>query len=86
MAVLILQLTTDHRNVGTVVLALALIPSGDMSDVLASSGSKAAALSVHGLTCLLMLFAGLLLFTRFAWVRTYGTGVRRSSRRIYAPV
>ena len=59
--VLTLLLATSHRTVGIAVLVFALIPLGDMSNVLASGGSKVTALSVHGLTCLVMLLAGLLL-------------------------
>ena len=65
VVVFTLLLTTDHRTVGIVVLVLALIPFGDMSNVLASGGSKATALSVHGLTCLVMLLAGFLLIPLF---------------------
>ena len=65
VVVLTLLLATNHRTVGTVVLVLALIPFGDMSNVLASGGSKATALSVHGLTCLVMLLTGLLLVPVF---------------------
>ena len=65
VAVLTLLLTTDHRTVGIALLALALIPFGDMSNVLASDGSKATALSVHGLTCAVMVLAGLLLIRVF---------------------
>jgi len=39
----------------------AIIPFGDMSNVLASGGRKVTAFSVHGLTCAVMLLAGLLL-------------------------
>ena len=65
LAVFTLLSTTSHRTVGIVVLVLALIPFGDMSNVLASGGSKTTALSVHGLTCLVMLLAGLLLIPVF---------------------
>lgn len=65
VVVLTLLLVTSHRTVGIVVLVLALIPFGDMSNVLASGGSKARALSVHGLTCLVMLVTGLLLVPVF---------------------
>ena len=61
LAVLTLMLATDSRTVGIVLLVLALIPFGDMSNVLISGGRKATALSVHGITCAVMLFAGLLL-------------------------
>ena len=61
VAVLTLMLTTNNRTVGIVLLVCALIPFGDMSNVLASGGRKATAFSVHGLTCVTMIFAGLLL-------------------------
>ena len=61
LAVLTLMLTTDSRTVGIVLLVFAIIPFGDMSNILMSGGRKATALSVHGLTCAVMLFAGLLL-------------------------
>ncbi|MBE7158941.1 MAG: DUF4267 domain-containing protein [Rhodospirillales bacterium] len=64
-AVLILLLTTDRRDVGILFLVFAAIPFGDMSNILISGGRKATAFSVHGLTCLLMLFAGLLLIRAF---------------------
>ena len=50
-----------NRTVGIVLLVLAIIPFGDMSNVLASDGRKVTAFSVHGITCAVMLFAGLLL-------------------------
>jgi hypothetical protein len=61
LAVLTLMLTTDSRTVGIVLLAFAIIPFGDMSNILASSGRRATAFSVHGVTCAVMLFSGLLL-------------------------
>ena len=61
VAVLTLMLTTDSRTVGILLLVLALIPFGDMSNVLASGGRKATAFSVHGVTSALMVLAGLLL-------------------------
>lgn len=61
LLVLTLMLTTDHRTVGIALLVFAVIPFGDMSTVLASGGRKATALLVHGITCAVMLFAGLLL-------------------------
>ena len=61
LAVLTLMLTTNNRTVGILLLVLAFIPFGDMSNILVSGGRKATAFSVHGLTCLVMLFAGLLL-------------------------
>ena len=61
LAVLTLMLTTDSRTVGILLLVFAIIPFGDMSINLAWGGSKSRAFSVHGVTCAVMLFAGLLL-------------------------
>jgi hypothetical protein len=61
LAVLALILTADKHSLGFVLLALAIIPLGDMSIVLGSGGSKSAAFSIHGLTCAVMLAAGLIL-------------------------
>ena len=61
LAVLTLMLMSDSRTLGIVLLVLAIIPLGDMCNVLASGGRKATAFSVHGATCAVMLFAGLLL-------------------------
>jgi len=61
LAVLTLMVTTNSRTVGIVVLVFATIPFGDMSNILLSGGRRATALSVHGVTCAVMLFAGLLL-------------------------
>ena len=61
LALLTLMLTTDSRTVGIVLLVFAIIPFGDMSNILVSGGRKATAFSVHGVTCAIMLFAGLLL-------------------------
>ena len=55
------MLPTDNRTVGIVLLVFAMIPFGDMSNILVSGGRKATALSVHGVTCAVMLVAGLLL-------------------------
>jgi hypothetical protein len=65
LVVLVLLLTADHRTVGVVVLVLASIPLGDMLNVIASGGRKSTALSVHGFTCLVMLFTGLLFLHAF---------------------
>jgi hypothetical protein len=65
LAVLTLLLTTNSRTVGIVLLVFALIPFGDMSNILLSGGRKATAFSVHGVTCVVMLFAGLLLIHAF---------------------
>jgi len=61
LAVLTLMLTTDSRTIGIVLLVFALIPFGDMSNILAAGGRKATAFSVHGVTCAVMLVVGLLL-------------------------
>ncbi|HWB83186.1 MAG TPA: DUF4267 domain-containing protein [Bryobacteraceae bacterium] len=61
LAVLTLMLTTDSRTVGIILLAFAIIPFGDMSNILVSGGRKFTAFSIHGVTCAVMLFAGLLL-------------------------
>ena len=65
LAVLTLMLTTNNRTVGIVFLDFALIPFGDMSNILASGGRKVTAFSVHGVTCVVMLFAGLALIHAF---------------------
>jgi hypothetical protein len=61
LAVLTMMLTADSRTVGMIVLVFAMIPFGDMSNILVSGGRKATAFSVHGVTCAVMLLAGLLL-------------------------
>ena len=61
LVVLALMLTTDSRSVGIALLVLAITPFGDMSVVLKSGGSKSAAFSIHGITCVAMLVVGLLL-------------------------
>ena len=61
LVVLIIMLTADRRSVGIALLVEAIIPLGDMSIILGSGGSKSRALSVHGVTCAVMLVAGLLL-------------------------
>lgn len=65
LAVLTLMLTTNSRTVGIVLLVFTLIPFGDMTNILLSGGRKATAFSVHGVTCAVMLFAGLLLVHAF---------------------
>src|SRR3984893_15013391 len=60
LAVLTLMLTTDSRTVGILLLVFAIIPFGDMCNILVSGGRKATAFSVHGLTCAVMLLAGIL--------------------------
>ena len=61
LALLTMMLTTDSRTVSILLLVFAIIPFGDMSNILVSGGRKATAFSVHGVTCAVMLFAGLLL-------------------------
>jgi uncharacterized membrane protein len=61
LALLILMLTTDARAVGIVLLVFAIIPFGDMSNILLSGGRKLTAFSVHGVTCAVMLVVGVLL-------------------------
>lgn len=61
LALLTTMLATDARTVGILVLVFAVIPFGDMSNILVSGGRKATAFSVHGVTCAVMLVAGLLL-------------------------
>lgn len=61
LAVLTLMSTTDSRTVGLVLLVFTVIPFGDMTNILVSGGRKATAFSVHGVTCAVMLGAGLLL-------------------------
>jgi hypothetical protein len=61
LVVLTMMLTADRRTVGIALLVEAIIPLGDMSIVLGSGGSKSRALSVHGVTCVVMLVVGLLL-------------------------
>ena len=61
MLVLTMMLTADRRLVGIALLVYAIIPLGDMSIVLGSGGSKSRAFSIHGVTCAVMLVAGLLL-------------------------
>ena len=61
LVVLSMMLTADSRLVGITLLVFAIIPFGDMSIILGSGGSKSRAFSVHGVTCVAMLVAGLLL-------------------------
>jgi Domain of unknown function (DUF4267) len=61
LVVLTIMLTTDTRTVGIALLVEAIAPLGDMSNVLASGGSKSTAFSVYGVTCAVMLAVGLFL-------------------------
>jgi hypothetical protein len=61
LVVLTLMLTTNAGTVGIALLVEAIVPLGDMSNVLASGGSKSTAFSVHGATCAVMVIVGLFL-------------------------
>ena len=61
LAVLTLMLATDSRTVGIILLVFAVIPFGDMCNILGSGGRKVTAFSVHGVTCAVMLITGILL-------------------------
>jgi hypothetical protein len=61
LVVLAMMLIADGQMAGIALLALAIIPFGDMSIILGSGGRKATAFAVHGVTCATMLVAGLLL-------------------------
>ena len=61
LVVLAMMLTADRRLVGIALLVEAIVPLGDMSIILASGGSKAKALSIHGVTCAVMLVVSVLL-------------------------
>jgi hypothetical protein len=61
LVVLTMMLTTDTRSVGIALLVEAIVPLGDISIVLGSGGSRSKALSIHGVTCAVMLVVGLLL-------------------------
>jgi len=65
LLVLTMMLTLGARSVGIALLVLAITPLGDMSIILASSGSKSAAIFIHGITCVAMLVVGLLLIHAF---------------------
>jgi uncharacterized membrane protein len=65
LAVLTLMLTTGSRTVGIVLLVFSITPFGYMSNILVSGGRKATAFFVHGVTCAVMLFVGLLLMHLF---------------------
>ena len=61
LVLLAMMLTADTRTVGIVLLVLAIIPFGDMFNILVSGGRKTTAFSVHGVTCAVMLVVGVLL-------------------------
>ncbi|MER8584326.1 DUF4267 domain-containing protein [Mesorhizobium sp. M1338] len=59
LLVLALMLRGTPQIVGIALLVDALIPLGDMSLILGAKGSTRAALSIHGVTALLMIAAGI---------------------------
>jgi len=61
LVVLTMMLAADGRAVGIALLVEAIIPLGDMSIILGSGGSKSRALSIHCVTCTVMLVIGLML-------------------------
>lgn len=61
LVVLTFVLTTNPRTVGIALLVESLTAFGDMSNVLASGGSKQAAFSIHGVTFAVMVITGLFL-------------------------
>jgi hypothetical protein len=61
LVVLTMMLIADRRLVGITLLVEAVIPFGDMSIILGSGGSKLRALTIHGVTCAVMLVVGFLL-------------------------
>jgi hypothetical protein len=61
LLLLTLMMRGEPQIVGIALLVDALIPLGDMSLILRAKGSRAAALSIHGLTALLMVVAGTIL-------------------------
>lgn len=48
-----------HRPLGIVLLAEALIPIGDMSNILAARGSTGRAFGIHGVTAVLMILGAI---------------------------
>ena len=60
LVVLAMMLTADRRSLGIVLLIFAIIPFGDMCNILLSGGRKSTAFSVHGVTCAVMLVVGFL--------------------------
>ena len=59
LVLLTMMLTANSRTGGIVLLVFAIIPFGDMSNILGSGGSKSKAFSVHGVSCAVMLVVGL---------------------------
>ena len=59
LAVLAFMAWGEPRDVGIILLALAIIPMGDMLVILAAKGSTKHAFGVHGLTAALMVLAAM---------------------------
>ncbi|MGV9679745.1 DUF4267 domain-containing protein [Nocardia sp. NPDC003482] len=76
---LALLATRQRLALGVTMLAIALIPIGDMLTVLSYHGSTAIALSVHGLTAALVLTTGLLLLRERRPVRAEASGARAAT-------
>ena len=49
------------RDIGIILLTLAVIPMGDMLVILAAKGSTNGAFGMHGLTAVLMVLAAILM-------------------------
>src|SRR5271165_5819561 len=49
------------RDIGIILLTLAVIPMGDMLVILAAKGSPKSAFAMHGLTAVLMVLAAILM-------------------------
>lgn len=58
LAVLALLAGAGGRAAGLLLLAMAVIPAGDMLTILGARGSAAKAVGVHGATALVMIAAG----------------------------
>jgi hypothetical protein len=64
LLVLVLMVRGEAQLVGIALLVEALIPLGDMSLILAAKGWTRAALSIHGVTALLMIAAAIPLLAK----------------------
>jgi hypothetical protein len=64
LLVLVLMVRGEAQLVGIALLVEALIPLGDMSLILAAKGSTRAALSIYGVTALLMIAAAIPLLAK----------------------
>jgi hypothetical protein len=73
----ILLVTGHRRALGWVLLMEAIIPFGDMINVLAHHGSTAAAFGIHGLTSALIVVTGLLILRE--------TSKAREAHEVVAP-